>query len=594
MNARSVSPTLASLATLLLLLLSSHPLSAQTPDSTLSIAARDGDVATVERLIAADADLNAYHDGLTPLMFAAMNGELEIARLLIDAGADLNRTSDDYGPALGVAAMAFIEPEEGPTALVELLIEKGASLELGNGSRMTPLMFAAREGKADVVRTLLDHGANASHQDGRGWSPLMFAVRSGNAEVVRMMLEAEADPNVTGDYPFRRPIHDAMEGESLEILELLLTNGAEPGGGGYGPELKAPIVKAAAANRTAFVATLLGHGANPNVTDFGFIVDEVEEPRTPLDWAIAHGNEEMEEMLRDNFAITQKEMEAGQDAMLAAIRAADHDAFMEALAMRADPGLYVTRGEEEFYLLSEAAMVGSADIVQAILENTEMLNQYSVADAYVAADTSGHEDVVRLLEELRTVDIAYHAIAEGDDELIERLLAANGWLVEAWEENDRSLLHLAVDEGLFRIVTLMLDAGADTEMEDSWGETPLFSAVRNGDLDMAVMLLDHGASVVHPNRFGMTPLTAAARVVDGSVDMMRLLIERGADVNAATMEGSTSLHQAAWAGSVEGITLLLESGARTDAVDSDGRTPADVAEIMEQWEAAELLRSGGR
>src|SRR5690606_21329064 len=74
---------------------------------------------------------------------------------------------------------------------------------------------------------------------------------------------------------------------------------------------------------------------------------------------------------------------------------------------------------------------------------------------------------------------------------------------------------------------------------------------------------------------GWTPLHEAA--LRGHVDVMALLISRGAAMSVAALNADTPLHDAAEAGHVDAVRLLIESGADKNAVNANGDTPADVA-----------------
>jgi len=104
-------------------------------------------------------------------------------------------------------------------------------------------------------------------------------------------------------------------------------------------------------------------------------------------------------------------------------------------------------------------------------------------------------------------------------------------------------LHIAAAQGRLEMVKALLDAGA-RELGDSAGWTPLHRAALGGKADVAAYLVARSFNVRAKD--GWTPLHAAAGAVyDGSWDILRLLLERGADPNARCAEGWTPLHAAA-------------------------------------------------
>ena len=81
-----------------------------------------------------------------------------------------------------------------------------------------------------------------------------------------------------------------------------------------------------------------------------------------------------------------------------------------------------------------------------------------------------------------------------------------------------------------------------------------------------------------------------AALAGRSLDVARLLLEAGADPNAAEHGGYAPLHQAAEPGDLPLIRLLLDRGARTDRKDDQGRTPLDLAEAGGHTLAVDMLR----
>jgi ankyrin repeat protein len=89
-----------------------------------------------------------------------------------------------------------------------------------------------------------------------------------------------------------------------------------------------------------------------------------------------------------------------------------------------------------------------------------------------------------------------------------------------------------------------------------------FRAIKKGDVQGVRKLLVTGADVNVTNRFGWTPLMYAA--CQGSTPIIRALITAGADVNAVNDFGASPLAYAALEGHCKAIELLVKSGARTD------------------------------
>jgi ankyrin repeat protein len=116
------------------------------------------------------------------------------------------------------------------------------------------------------------------------------------------------------------------------------------------------------------------------------------------------------------------------------------------------------------------------------------------------------------------------------------------------------------------------------------GATPLMRAAKAMDIDIMKALLDHGADPSRALANGTTTL-AVALTGRGSPALtpdtpmfqaVRLLLERGADVNATGTNGATLLHQSVNRGEAF-VRLLVEHGARLDLRDAGGRTPLDIA-----------------
>lgn len=118
----------------------------------------------------------------TPLMMACLRGNIEWARRLLDSGAALNRTG--WTP-LHYAASGS------QTALVNLLLDRGAAIDASSPNRSTPLMMAARYGASESAELLLARGADTRARNERDLTAADFA-RAAGREALAARIESAA------------------------------------------------------------------------------------------------------------------------------------------------------------------------------------------------------------------------------------------------------------------------------------------------------------------------------------------------------------------------------------------------------------------
>lgn len=196
--------------------------------------------------------------------------------------------------------------------------------------------------------------------------------------------------------------------------------------------------------------------------------------------------------------------------------------------------------------LSEAIKQGDRAKIEALLDADPSLAsrvENNVTPVLLAV-YYGKPEIARLLIERGALLSFGEAVALGDVERVKRMLA-----------DDPSLLH--------------------SRTSDGYPATGLAIFFRHGEL--ARWLIEQGADVNayadNPNR--VAPVHAAAAACDH--ETMKLLIARGADVNAKQVMDYTPLHGAASRGDIDMAKLLLAHGADRNARGADGKSVADVA-----------------
>lgn len=128
----------------------------------------------------------------------------------------------------------------------------------------------------------------------------------------------------------------------------------------------------------------------------------------------------------------------------------------------------------------------------------------------------------------------------------------------------------AAKRGCVSLVDRFLDEGAQLEMRDRFGNTPLLLAARGGHPELVRFLLEHGAEIDRTNVAGSTALLRAVEANQRQTAQELLLA--GADPNIANTKGVTPLTAAAFNGNDQLVDLLLDEGAAADATDRTGRS----------------------
>jgi uncharacterized protein len=151
---------------------------------------------------------------------------------------------------------------------------------------------------------------------------------------------------------------------------------------------------------------------------------------------------------------------------------------------------------------------------------------------------------------------------------------------------------LAAINGNAAMIERLVKAGANPNLAQPEGETPLMTAARSGNPDAVKVLIKHGADVKPKESWrGQDALTWAAG--EGHLAAAQVLLASGADVNARSIEGYTPLAFAARQGHVAMVTLLLDAGAHINDTTKPGLGALTLAIHNAHWDLAALLIEKG-
>ena len=219
--------------------------------------------------------------------------------------------------------------------------------------------------------------------------------------------------------------------------------------------------------------------------------------------------------------------------------------------------------------LCEAARIGDVAAVKAALAQTPTIvdsrySKWGKATALMLASAQGHVPVVELLLQ-------------------------RGAKVDRLDAKGRSALMLAAEKGRADVVQLLLKAGADVSLGDHADKHAIIYAAESGHALVVQELLD----LRGPDNVPFFPRSLVSAARGGHMEVVNLLLDRGAHAYEVDSQGDTALTQAATLGLTGMVALLLDRGAGTDAPAVDGRTALMCASASGHAEVVDVLLSRG-
>jgi len=264
-------------------------------------------------------------------------------------------------------------------------------------------------------------------------------------------------------------------------------------------------------------------------------------------------------------------------------------------------GFNLKRNRQDFETpLYYACYYGLLPIATWLLKGSDTgLKKEELGSALGAAAVEGHPDIVQiLLNEGADPNTPYcavyhrplHAAAEGGHVSIVKLLLAVGAEVKAQDGEGVTALHLAAKQGNPEVVQLLIDAGHEVDVRALRMGNPLCLAARHANSEALAALVRNGADVnAYSGRYFSALTTACER---GSADSVRILLDAGAEVNTLHLS-ETPLHSAAERADLEIMRLLIARGADVDGSGGTYGTPLKASIQSREPESFQFMLDSG-
>ena len=438
---------------------------------------------------------------------------------------------------------------KGQLNIVKDTLEKHNASLTPDENGQTALYAACIGNHLEIINLLIDNGYDVNHQDNEGKTPLHIAFEN-NAPGLAEALINQFSANIEiRDVQSWTPLHTAIDrgyfNYSKELSDKFLHQ--DIGTGASWIQLHAACFQ----ENMQDVQFLLKANTDVNYASSAIY--------TPLHIAVIKSNANLVTLLLDQAAYISCKTIDGQTPLHIAVDQGDEIIIQKLFARNADPSLQDVTGNTSLHLAVQ-------------------LKQKLISESVKTGASNGSPFLA-----------SYHTCSQ---QTVQSIIG-HGADVNAINNRGQTALWFACTDGQNNFVKVLLDAGADPNIADKYGDSCLHAAI-NGQCNTETMqkMVDQGADVNVINKDGATPLLLACSIAQA--ESVALLLSLGADPNMADADGETSILNAIEGYcSVQTMQKLIDDGASVNAINNKGLTALLKACAYRQMDVVNVLLEAG-
>ncbi|KAK4085024.1 uncharacterized protein Triagg1_14 [Trichoderma aggressivum f. europaeum] len=438
---------------------------------------------------------------------------------------------------------------------------------------VTQLHLAAKTGLASYVKELLG-SFDINVPDIYDKTPLWWAASGGHAEIISILIENGADPDRPDSYSGRRPLHEAASHDHPAAIETLLKAGVSPS---TKKTLDNPWDRRSR-SRSSIGDTPVEYACNGNMKALKaflpFIRDDLDLMHRALAWAAKSKSSKCVDLLLQQPGVDINKTVNGQTMLYRACEAVDEDMVAMLLKAGADVNIICDAGEDAAwrwtYTQDEPARL-TCFFALCNQTGSEYYNDklQVIFSLLVEAGVDIH---------YRTPlgETALHTAAHCP--VLIKLLLEAGLDANATDITGATPLHVMRSGSAPWIpsIELLVEQGhADINATNEYGQTILHCLIHNGDEPTTLRFLEYGPNCNAVDNMGNTPLHALMQQPKLTAELVKAVLAGGVDPNARNHDGVTAI--LIWNKSsgdrTDILDILLEAGADINAVDTHGNNP---------------------